>query len=92
MSGGETNCVTQAALPHACLDRCLAEQPEQFHAVLRANGCIVEMLRLSGGSYNGSWFGDPTRRRAQNQALLNWMNCYVLGIDSGTTQEVVVQP
>ncbi|MDQ4076346.1 MAG: S9 family peptidase, partial [Chloroflexota bacterium] len=57
--------------------RCPPEQSEQFYTVLKANGCITEMLRLPGGSHNGSVYGDPPLRRAQNEALLDWMNRYV---------------
>jgi dipeptidyl aminopeptidase/acylaminoacyl peptidase len=61
--------------------RCPAEQSEQFYAVLKANGCIVEMLRLPNSSHAGSITGPPILRRAQNEALLEWMNRYVLGIE-----------
>jgi len=61
--------------------RCPAEQAEQFYAVLKANNCVVEMLRLPGSSHVESIFGDPTIRRDQNQALLDWMNRYVLGVE-----------
>lgn len=57
--------------------RCPAEQSEQFYTVLRANGCIVEMVRLPGSSHGGSKVGAPAIRRAQNEALLGWMNRYV---------------
>jgi dipeptidyl aminopeptidase/acylaminoacyl peptidase len=59
--------------------RCPAEQSEQFYAVLKANDCIVEMLRLPKSPHGGSIDGEPIVRRAQNEALLEWMNCYVLG-------------
>ncbi|MCH7587419.1 MAG: S9 family peptidase [Chloroflexi bacterium] len=58
--------------------RCPAEQAEQFYAVLKANGCEVEMLRLPDSSHAGSIRGAPTVRRAQNEALLDWMNRHVL--------------
>jgi len=61
--------------------RCPAEQSEQFYAVLKANGCIVEMLRLPNSSHTGSIMGSPIIRRIQNEALLDWMNLYVLGIE-----------
>jgi dipeptidyl aminopeptidase/acylaminoacyl peptidase len=59
--------------------RCPAEQSEQFYTVLKANGCIAEMVRLPGSSHGGSKVGAPAIRRAQNEALLGWMNKYVLG-------------
>jgi len=59
--------------------RCPAEQSEQFYAVLKDNDCIVEMLRLPNSSHGGSIEGSPVVRRAQNEALLDWMNCFVLG-------------
>ena len=58
--------------------RCPAEQSEQFYAVLRANECPVEMLRLPKGSHGDSIRGVPALRRAHNDALLDWMNRYVL--------------
>jgi dipeptidyl aminopeptidase/acylaminoacyl peptidase len=61
--------------------RCPPEQSEQFCTVLKANGCVVEMLRLPGSSHMGSTYGDPTIRRAQNQALLDWVNRYLLGVE-----------
>jgi dipeptidyl aminopeptidase/acylaminoacyl peptidase len=59
--------------------RCPAEQSEQFYATLKANGCTVEMLRLPGSSHMGSILGANVVRRAQNEALLDWMNRFVLG-------------
>jgi dipeptidyl aminopeptidase/acylaminoacyl peptidase len=61
--------------------RCPAEQSEQFYTVLKANGCIVEMLRLPASSHGGSIVGEPILRRVQNRALLDWMNKYVLDDD-----------
>jgi dipeptidyl aminopeptidase/acylaminoacyl peptidase len=57
--------------------RCPAEQGEQFYTVLKANGCVAEMLRLPGGSHGGAIQGPPALRRAQNEALLGWMKRYV---------------
>ena len=59
--------------------RCPAEQSEQFYAVLKASGCIVEMVRLPASPHIGSIAGSPIVRRVQNEELLNWMNTYVLG-------------
>jgi dipeptidyl aminopeptidase/acylaminoacyl peptidase len=59
--------------------RCPTEQSEQFYSVLKDNGCIVEMLRLPGSPHVGSMAGPLPVRRAQNDALLDWMNRYVLG-------------
>ena len=55
-----------------------AEQSEQFYTVLQANGCTVEMLRLPESPHSGSIGGPLEVRRAQNEALLDWMNRYVL--------------
>lgn len=62
--------------------RCPAEQSEQFYTVLKANGCAVEMLRLPASAHAGSIMGDPIFRRAQNRALLDWMNKHLPGIRS----------
>jgi dipeptidyl aminopeptidase/acylaminoacyl peptidase len=73
-------CTTPTLLIQGEADyRCPAEQSEQFYAVLKANGCIVEMLRLPDSSHVGSIMGPPYIRRAQNEALIDWMNKYVLG-------------
>jgi dipeptidyl aminopeptidase/acylaminoacyl peptidase len=58
--------------------RCPAEQSEQFYAVLRANGCAAEMLRLPNSSHTGAIVGQVPVRTAQNEALLDWMRRYVL--------------
>lgn len=63
--------------------RCPAEQAEQFYSVLKANGCIVEMLRIPGAPHAASINGPPPIRKAQNEALLEWMNRYVTGSGSG---------
>jgi dipeptidyl aminopeptidase/acylaminoacyl peptidase len=60
--------------------RCPAEQSEQFYAVLKANGCTVEMMRFPASPHIGSIAGALSVRREQNDALLDWMNRYVLGI------------
>jgi len=57
--------------------RCPSEQSEQFYTVLKANGCIAEMLRLPNEAHAGALNGLPVTRRAQNAALLNWMDRYV---------------
>ena len=58
--------------------RCPAEQTEQFFTVLRVNGVPAEMLRFPNSSHGGSVRGPIGHRRAQNDALLDWMNRYVL--------------
>jgi dipeptidyl aminopeptidase/acylaminoacyl peptidase len=57
--------------------RCPAEQSEQFYTVLKANGCVAEMLRLPDSAHGGAITGKPASRRAQNQALLGWMERFV---------------
>ena len=58
--------------------RCPPEQSEQFYSVLKANGCTVEMVRLPESYHTGSINGALKLRKAQNDALLDWMNKYVL--------------
>ena len=73
-------CTTPTLLIQGEADwRCPAEQSEQFYTVLKANGCRVEMLRLPAASHAGSVYGPPKIRRAKLEALLDWMNRYVLG-------------
>jgi dipeptidyl aminopeptidase/acylaminoacyl peptidase len=57
--------------------RCPAEQSEQFYTVLKINGCVVEMLRFPYMPHMASIGGPPYIRRAQNEALLDWMQRYV---------------
>lgn len=63
--------------------RCPAEQTEQFYTVLRVNGVPAEMLRFPDTPHGGSILGPIGHRRAQNEALLEWMNRYVLGAAEG---------
>ena len=62
-----------------CLDdyRCPAGQSEQFYAHLKANGCHVEMIRIPGMSHTGSIDGPIYVQKAQNEALVEWMDSYV---------------
>jgi dipeptidyl aminopeptidase/acylaminoacyl peptidase len=57
--------------------RCPAGQSEQFYTTLKANGCVVEMLRLPGSPHVGSITGPAALRKAQNEALLDWMDRYI---------------
>lgn len=71
-------CTTPTLLIQGEADyRCPAEQSEQFYTVLKANGCVAEMLRLPGSPHGGAISGAPILRRGQNEALLDWMNRYV---------------
>jgi dipeptidyl aminopeptidase/acylaminoacyl peptidase len=73
-------CTTPVLLIHGEADyRTAIEQSEQFYTVLKAGGCTVEMLRIPGSPHAGTIHGKPLFRRAQNEALLDWMNRYVLG-------------
>lgn len=72
-------CTTPTLLIQGEADyRCPAEQSEQFYNVLKANGCIVEMLRLPNSPHAGSIVGAPATRRARHAALLEWMVKYIL--------------
>ena len=77
------NCKTPTLLVQSELDwRCPAEQSEQFYTVLKANGCIVEMLRQPGGSHGASIYGAVNLRRAHNDAMLDWFARFVLAEES----------
>jgi len=72
------NCTTPTLLIQGEDDyRCPAEQSEQFYSVLKASGCVVEMLRIPKSSHTGAIRGSIKARRAQNEALLEWMNKYL---------------
>lgn len=67
--------------------RCPPEQSEQFYTALKVSGCTVEMLRMPGSSHVGSIAGPISARRVQNEALLEWMNRYILGIEPEEKEE-----
>ena len=72
------NCTTPTLMVQCEHDwRCPAEQSEQFYTVLKANGCITEMLRQPGGSHGGSINGAINLRRGHNDAMLDWFGRYV---------------
>ncbi len=72
-------CTTPTLLVQSELDwRCPAEQGEQFYTVLKANGCVVEMLRQPGGYHGASIDGAVNLRQAHNEAMLDWFGRYVL--------------
>ncbi|MBI1295838.1 prolyl oligopeptidase family serine peptidase [bacterium] len=57
--------------------RCPAEQSEQFYAVLKVNGCPVEMVRLPNSSHAESIGGAWRIRKVHNEALMGWVKKYV---------------
>ena len=72
-------CTTPTLLIQGEADyRCPAEQSEQFYTILKANGCIAEMLRLPGGSHLGAIVEGVALRKAQNEGLLDWMDRYLM--------------
>ena len=74
------HCTTPTLLVQCDHDwRCPPEQSEQFYTALKVAGCTVEMLRLPLGGHASSIVGPLEMRRAQNDALLDWMSRYVLG-------------
>jgi dipeptidyl aminopeptidase/acylaminoacyl peptidase len=76
-------------LQHEADFRCPAEQTEQFFTVLRVNGVPAEMLRFPNTPHVGSMIGPIGHRRAQNEALLDWMNRHVLGEVTETAERPV---
>ena len=72
--------------------RCPAEQTEQFFTVLRVNGVPAEMLRFPNTPHVGSIVGPIGHRRAENEALLDWMNRWVLGVASAGEKELAAAP
>jgi dipeptidyl aminopeptidase/acylaminoacyl peptidase len=59
--------------------RCPAEQSEQFYTLLKAHGCITEMIRLPGSPHSGTIGGPPVVRQYANDAMLDWFDRYVKG-------------
>ena len=71
-------CTTPTLLVQCESDmRCPPEQSEQFYAALTLAGCPVEMLRLPGVPHAGAIFGPLPVRRAQNEALVDWMRRWI---------------
>jgi dipeptidyl aminopeptidase/acylaminoacyl peptidase len=77
-------------LQHESDYRCPAEQTEQFFTVLRVNGVPAEMLRFPNTPHSGSVIGPIGHRRAQNEALLDWLNRYVLDAAVESAEEQTV--
>ena len=74
------NCTTPTLLIQGEADyRCPIGQSEEFYTTLKANGCVVEMLRFPNSSHTMSINGAPLMRKTQNEEILKWMNRYVLG-------------
>ena len=72
------NCATPTLLIQCEEDyRCPAGQAEQFYFHLKATGCVVEMLRIPGESHVASIAGPVRAQKAQNDALLEWMQRYL---------------
>jgi dipeptidyl aminopeptidase/acylaminoacyl peptidase len=59
--------------------------------VLRVNGVPAEMLRFPDTPHIGSILGPISHRRAQNEALLEWMNRHVLGVATGEDEKQLVE-
>ena len=53
--------------------RCPPTQAFEMHRTLRALGRVSEVLVLPGSSHEGSTFGPPAVRLAQDAALIEWM-------------------
>ncbi|MEO1288874.1 MAG: S9 family peptidase [Chloroflexota bacterium] len=86
------NCTTPTLMIQCEHDwRCPPEQSEQFYTVLRANDCIVEMLRQPAGSHGGSIRGPIPLRKANLNAKLNWFNQYILDIDPIDEDETLLE-
>ncbi len=59
--------------------RCPPEQALQFYSRLRRAGCVAELLIMPGASHDSAVNGSPVVRRAQNEALVDWMTTHLLG-------------
>lgn len=71
-------CVTPTLLLHGEDDlRCPISEAEQFHRGLRDVGCATELVRIRDCSHVGDSVGPLSARRAQNEALLDWLKRYL---------------
>ncbi|MHC9044365.1 S9 family peptidase [Microbacterium saperdae] len=59
--------------------RCPPEQALQFYQRLRSTGCEAELLILPGASHAGSVNEAPVVRRAQNDAMADWLSTRLRG-------------
>lgn len=57
--------------------RCPMEQAEQLYTVLKYNGCVVELLRLTVGAHGAAVFGPPALRRARMDAIKEWFGRFI---------------
>lgn len=60
--------------------RCPKNQSEQFYTMLKAGGCLVEMVRMPNSFHVASIAGAPIMRRVANEVFLDWLDRFVLGI------------
>lgn len=73
-----SRCTTPTLLVQCENDyRVPADQAEQFYTVLKANNCTVEMLQLPNSPHVGAIAGPIASRRAQNEAMLDWLQRYI---------------
>jgi dipeptidyl aminopeptidase/acylaminoacyl peptidase len=71
-------CTTPTLIIQGEMDyRCPVGQSEELYAILKANGCLVEMARVPGGSHPMSIMGEPGVRKYQNEIMLNWFDRFV---------------
>ncbi|MEM5773386.1 MAG: S9 family peptidase [Anaerolineaceae bacterium] len=57
--------------------RCPAGQSEEFYSILKANGCVTELLRYPNSSHGGPISGPLAARKIHREALLDWMDRYL---------------
>ena len=62
--------------------RCPPPQAWAMHRVLTSVGTPSEVLVLPGSSHEGSTYGPPAARFAQDDALVEWMTRWVLAADA----------
>ena len=67
--------------------RCPPEQSEQFYTVLKANGCIVDMLRHPANSHVGSIAGTLPARKSHIEETVKWFNKYILGKEAAEDED-----
>jgi dipeptidyl aminopeptidase/acylaminoacyl peptidase len=72
-------CTTPTLLIHGEQDlRCPIGEAEQFHRALLDAGCTSELVRLAEATHMGDSIGPPQTRVAQNAALLEWFERFLL--------------
>ena len=73
------NCVTPTRVVISEIDRRVPPfQGEWLHSALLEAGCETDMVRMPGASHSGGSGANPDVRRAEDDAIVEWMVRHLL--------------